>query len=89
MKRVVEIQISTVLFWIAVVILFIMLAWWVLGESPTVEQLSIVLTAVGSWMAIKGSKDINLIKRLSLESKEQHSEQTQVLKDIRDILKRR
>lgn len=87
------IDIADIFFWITLILLIIMLSWWAFGNSPTAEVLSFFTFAFGTaltWEGIRASRNIiRSTNKLAFDMKEQHSEQTQVLKDIRDILKRR
>lgn len=72
-----DIELSTLMFWLAIIILIALLAWRILGSSPTIEQLGLGLAFFGvmlSWYGIN-------------RSDQKFDEQTQILKDIRDSLK--
>jgi len=76
-----DIPISYVFFWIALITLIILIAWRAFGSSPTIEAISFGITIFGTvltWFGLRTSKVSN----------SQHDEQTQILKEIRDLLKK-
>ncbi|MBI2041009.1 MAG: hypothetical protein HYT16_02815 [DPANN group archaeon] len=48
--------------WIAAVIFLALLAWWVLGDSPTAEQISIGLTILGLLLAERSGHRLRTIE---------------------------
>ena len=84
MKR--NIDIVDIFFWITLILLVIMLAWWAFGDSPTIQALSFFAAAFGIVLTYGG---LRASKHIVKEMTKQHSEQTKVLKDIRNILKKR
>ncbi len=87
MKEPKEIPISYVFFWIAFIILIILLAWRTFGSSPTVEAISFGATIFGTvltWIGLQIS--INSTENFA-QMQAQHAEQTEILKDIKDLFK--
>jgi membrane protein required for beta-lactamase induction len=52
-ERIIEIDVSDIALWIALAIFLALLAWWVLGASPTIEQISLGIAALGVWLTFK------------------------------------
>lgn len=80
MKEEILEKIVQVMFWISAFMLVAMLAWWIVGDSPTLEQASTVLAPVFMYFAIKG--DINTSRLMK-----QHKEQMQILKELLEVAK--
>ena len=77
-----EVKIEQILFWVIVALLIIFLLWRALGSSPPVEAVGLLLTAMGAlfgWYSIKSSNKI--FGKLD--------EQTNLLKDLKEILERK
>ncbi len=60
--KTIEIHISEIFKWIALIIFLAVLAWWVLGDSPTTEILGLMFTLVGIVLSWFGAEDIKIIK---------------------------
>ncbi|MBD3263315.1 hypothetical protein GF374_02965 [Candidatus Woesearchaeota archaeon] len=74
-----KIELSSIMFWIAIIILLILFAWKIFGSSPTTNQLALGLTffaVILTWQAIDRTET-------------RFDEQTSILREIRDAIKER
>lgn len=72
-EKVIEVKISDIFLWIALIIFLIIMAWWVLGSSPTTEILGVVFSFVGlvfAWEAGRKIKKLDLIEANSIKTLE-------------------
>ena len=56
-------KIEEILFWVTVLILILLFAWYVFGNSPTIEQISFVLTlffVFFAWKEMIGRKSMTI-----------------------------
>jgi len=80
MKKELEVHISIIFLWLAMAIMVILLTWWVFGNSPTSNDLSLgvaVFSSVIGWLGVK----------LATRGQYDHNMQIYLLKDIRRNLK--
>lgn len=56
------VNVMDIVFWVAIVIFLGILAWWVLGSSPTIEQISLGLAILGFISAERAGHEIRVIK---------------------------
>jgi len=68
--KIVEIHISEIFKWLALIMFLAVLAWWVLGDSPTTGVLGTVMAFVGLIMAWLCAEDIKTIKANTFKTAE-------------------
>ncbi len=61
-NEVVEVHITDVMLWVGLAVFILVMAWWVLGDSPTVEVIGLTLSFVGMLVGWRAGEDIKIIK---------------------------
>lgn len=85
-----EIPVVDIFFWLALILLIVLLTWRAFGSSPTTEAVAFAVTFFGTILAWKGLKKSARTENTLNEIKSGLSvlsEHTEILKDIRNILK--
>jgi len=65
--EIVEIHISDLMLWIGLAVFLSVMAWWVLGDSPTTEILGLAFSIVGILVAWGANEDIKFIKQATVK----------------------
>lgn len=81
--KTIKIDIVKVLYWLSLIILVIMLAWWALGDSPTSGQISAAVGIAGISVGYRESRRTRrLLVGIKWDIREQEKRQTTLLNKI-------
>lgn len=62
-SEVVDVHVSDIMLWVGVVVVIAIMAWWVLGDSPTAEIIGLTLSFAGVLFGWRAGEDIKIIKQ--------------------------
>ncbi len=60
--KTINVHISEIMFWVVLIVFLVVMAWWVLGDSPTTEMIGVTLSVAGLYAAWRGSENLEIIR---------------------------
>lgn len=82
------IDIVKILLWISIILYVFMVAWYVLGSSPTLDMIVFIFTLIFIFLAFESRKDMKFVKK-TVEKMDNNLNKLDRLDNIYNVLKER